>query len=132
MKNDADVVCKPENADQLADDMLDMTCRIREAIAANRANSLSANKLLIPRTLRAAAMSILRVQWLTRFALNVSDDRRRAAEEAEALLKKVAAAQMPVIDEEGNIPRLPAQEPGIIAPSPAYGHDGTGFFPTPN
>ena len=92
VEKEAAIVCKEENAPQLVEDLFDITCRVREAIASNRGNSLSRNKQLIPRTLRAAALHILRLQWLTRFSLAVSAARRKTAEDPEAPRRKLARA----------------------------------------
>lgn len=112
------------------DTLADITAMVREAVAANRANRLAPGDS-IPRSLRPAALDLAALRLLKRFALAVTEERKHAAELAEERLDKVRKAEIPVLDENGNLPPQPALRPGIIAPHPAYGNNGTGWYPVP-
>lgn len=129
---EAALVCTSDHQAEIEDDLFDMVCRVREAVASNGSNVLSADHALIPRTLRAAALHILRVQWLTRYALPITQDRKDAADAAEEMLKAVADATLAVMDESGNMPDHADASPAITAPMPAYGNNGIGWYPTPS
>ena len=104
---------------------------VREAVATNKANRLGSDPLSIPRSLRPAALDIAALRLLKRFALTVTDERKAAATAAEARLEAVRSAAAPVLDEAGNLPQQPCQVPEMVAPTPAYGNDGIGWYPTP-
>lgn len=110
--------------------LCDITAIVREAVAANKANRLPGGNT-IPRSLRPAALDIAAVRLLKRFALSVTEERKAAADAAYQRLDAVRKAEFPVLDESGQIPAAPAQTPQIIAPRPAYGNDGVGFYPVP-
>lgn len=124
-------VSKGEALPFVQDTLGDITAIVREAVAANKANRLSADCALIPRSLRPAALDIAAVRLLKRFALAVTDERKAAADAAYQRLDAVRKAECPVLDESGQIPPAPAQTPQIVAPRPAYGNDGIGFYPVP-
>lgn len=109
----------------------DMVAAVRQAVAQNRGNRLSADQGLIPRSLRAPALDILALRLLKRYALKATEERRTQAERAQDLLKAIAEGKELVLDEEGNLPADPAATPAIIAPAPAYGNDGVGWWPKP-
>ena len=110
----------------------DIVAIVREAVAANQANQLSADQELIPRSLRPAALDIAAVRLLKRFALTVTEERKSAAAAAEQRLEAVRRAESPVLNESGALPTAPAHRPAIVAPRPAYGNDGVGFYPVPD
>ncbi|MFI3243062.1 MAG: hypothetical protein R3Y56_02270 [Akkermansia sp.] len=126
------IVCNDDHRSDIEADLFDMVCRVREAVATNGSNSISADRALIPRTLRACALHILRVQWLTRYALPITQDRKDASDAAEEMLKAVADGTLAVMDENGDMPSHADESPAIVAPRPAYGNDGVGWYPTPN
>lgn len=123
---------RPENMPYVVDTLEDITAMVREAVATNRANRLGSDPLSIPRSLRPAALDIAALRLLKRFALAVTDERKAAAAAAEQRLEAVRKAEAPVLDETGNLPSQPGQTPVIVAPTPAYGNDGVGWYPTPN
>lgn len=128
---EATIICQKSPKEEIEEDIFDMTCRVREAVASNGSNALSADATLIPRTLRAAAMHILRIHWLSRYAIPITQDRRDSATAAEEQLRKVAVGDIKILDEHGNMPSHADEQPAIIAPSPAYGVEGIGWYPTP-
>lgn len=128
---EAAIVCQKSQSAEIEEDIFDLTCRVREAVASNGSNALSADATLIPRTLRASAMHILRIHWLSRYAIPITQDRRDSATAAEEQLRKVAAGELKILDENGQMPTHADEQPAIIAPSPAYGVEGIGWYPTP-
>jgi len=111
--------------------LADITAMVREAAAANKANRLPADPLCIPRTLRPAALDIAALRLLKRFALSVTEERKAAAAAGEARLEAVRKAEAPLLDERGLLPDEPGAAPAIVAPRPAYGNDGVGWYPVP-
>ncbi len=116
----------------VADMLGDMAAYVREAVAQNRGNRLPADPISIPRSLRAAALDILAVRLLKRFALTVTDARAELARAGEEAIERVRGGKLTVLDEAGNMPAPPSGRPAIIAPRPAYGNDGVGFYPVPD
>lgn len=109
----------------------DMVAAVRQAVAQNRGNRLPADAALIPRSLRGPALDILALRLLKRYALKATDERRTQAERAQDLLKALAEGKELVLDEAGLLPADPASSPAIIAPAPAYGNNGAGWWPKP-
>ncbi|MBS5509404.1 MAG: DUF1320 family protein [Akkermansia sp.] len=109
----------------------DVTAMVRESIASNPANVLDDDQATIPRTLRAAAMDIAAVRLLKRFSMAITDERRKAADDAAALLASIARAERKVMGPDGKVHVPASHKPAIVAPSPAYGNDGTGWYPEP-
>ena len=109
----------------------DMVAVVRQAVAQNRGNRLPADMSLIPRSLRGAALDILALRLLKRYALKATDERRTQAERAQDLLKALAEGKQCVPDEAGFLPADPASSPAMIAPAPAYGNGGAGWWPKP-
>ena len=73
----------PDSANPWTLDTLDdVTAMVRESIASNPANALDDDQATIPRTLRAAAMDIAAVRLLKRFSMAITDERRKAADDA--------------------------------------------------
>ncbi len=128
---EADVVLSPSHGRAVREVCDDVVCLVREAVAQNRANHLSADPGRIPRSLRPAALDILRLRLLVRFALSVDDERRAAAERAEAELEAVRAGKRSILAEDGTLPTEPCATPAIIAPAPFAGNDGVGWYPKP-
>lgn len=121
----------PENESYVSESILDVIAEVREAVANNAANRLDPDMSTIPRTLKTAALDILAVRLLKRFSLEITEPRKQAAADALKKLQDVAAARWKITDPDGNVPTDPADLPVIISPSPAYGNDGTGFYPEP-
>lgn len=122
----------PDSANPWTLDTLDdVTAMVRESIASNPANALDDDQATIPRTLRAAAMDIAAVRLLKRFSMAITDERRKAADDAAALLASIARAERKVMGPDGKVHVPASHKPSIIAPSPAYGNDGTGWYPEP-
>ena len=122
----------PDSANPWTLDTLDdVTAMVRESIASNPANALDDDQATIPRTLRAAAMNIAAVRLLKRFSMAITDERRKAADDAAALLVSIARAERKVMGPDGKVHVPASHKPSIIAPSPAYGNDGTGWYPEP-
>ncbi len=109
----------------------DMVAFVRQCVAQNRSNRLSADKSLLPRSLRGPALDILALRLLKAYALQVTEPRKLAAEKAAELLEDIAKGKRLVLDEQGELPEDPAATPGIVSPSPAYGNEGIGWYPTP-
>lgn len=126
-----DAVTRGEYLPFVEDALADVTAQVREAVATNKANRLAAAADSIPRSLRPAALDIVALRLLKRFALSVTEERKKAAEDAAAVLEAVRRAERPVLTESGTLPEAPAQMPAIVAPAPAYGNNGTGWWPTP-
>lgn len=122
----------PDSANPWTLDTLDdVIAMVRESIASNPANALDDDQATIPRTLRAAAMDIAAVRLLKRFSMAITDERRKAADDAAALLASIARAERKVMGPDGKVHVPASHKPAIIAPSPAYGNDGTGWYPEP-
>lgn len=115
----------------VSDTLDDVTAVVREAIACNPANVLDSDLTRIPRTLRAAAMDIVAVRLLKRYSMAITDERRKAAEDAVAQLTAIAKAERKVIGPDGKVHVPASHKPSIAAPRPAYGNDGTGWYPEP-
>lgn len=126
-----DAIHKPDNAAVLADAIGDIVASIREAVAQNTGNALPDDQTLIPRSLRPAALDILAMRLLKRFSVAASDDRRKAAETAEQRIEAIRAERRLVMDQYGQMPVPASKTPAIVAPEPAYGNDGTGYYPIP-
>lgn len=116
----------------VSDILADAVAVVREAIANNPSNTLDADTTTIPRTLRGTALDLIAIRLLKRFALVVTDERRQAADQAQAKLDAIARAEFRVISPDGTIPVPDYMRPEIVAPSPAYGNDGGTWYPTPN
>lgn len=125
-------VTRAEFTGYVEDTLGDITVLVREAVATNKANRLPADGDSIPRSLRPAALDIAALRLLKRFGLSVTDERKEAARAAEERLQAVRTAAQPIVDESGQLPEAPALSPAIIAPAPAYGNNGKGWYPTPN
>jgi gamma-glutamyl-gamma-aminobutyrate hydrolase PuuD len=52
-------------------------------------------------------------------------------DDAAALLASIARAERKVMGPDGKVHVPASHKPSIIAPSPAYGNDGTGWYPEP-
>ena len=76
-------------------------------------------------------MDIAAVRLLKRFSMAITDERRKAADDAAALLVSIARAERKVMGPDGKVHVPASHKPSIIAPSPAYGNDGTGWYPEP-
>ena len=63
--------------------------------------------------------------------MQVTDERRKAADDAAALLASIARAERKVMGPDGKVHVPASHKPAIVAPSPAYGNDGTGWYPEP-
>ena len=126
-----DELTRPECLPYVEDTLADIVAMVREAVATNKANRLAIDPLAIPRSLRPAALDIAALRLLKRFALTVTEERKAAATAAEARLEAVRRADAPVLDEAGNLPPQPCQAPEMVAPTPAYGNDGIGWYPIP-
>lgn len=124
-------VTRPEWMPYVEDTLADIVAQVREAVASNKANRLAADPLSIPRTLRPAALDIAALRLLKRFALSVKEERKEAAAKAEEKLAAVRRAEVAVLDERGQLPESPALVPQMVAPEPAYGNNGSGWYPTP-
>lgn len=76
-----------------------IAARIRAAVLGGGRSSLGgADETYIPNALRGEATAILRLKLLTRYALNVTEDRRREAEEAEKRLDAIQRGELPLAD----------------------------------
>lgn len=126
-----DELTRPECLPYVEDTLADIVAMVREAVATNKANKLADDPMSIPRSLRPAALDIAALRLLKRFALTVTEERKAAANAAEARLESVRKAEAPVLDETGKLPQQPCQRPAMVAPLPAYGNDGIGWYPTP-
>lgn len=129
--DELDAVTRGEYLPYAENALADVTAQVREAVATNRANRLDPAADTIPRSLRAAALDIVALRLLKRFALSVTDERKKAADDAAAVLDAVRRAERPVLDVNGVLPAAPGQMPAIVAPAPAYGNNGVGWWPTP-
>ena len=75
-----------------------LAARIRQCVLAGGRTVLQGTVLSIPAALRLDAVAILRYKVLTRLALNVSEDRRLEAQEAEKRLDAIARGELPLAD----------------------------------
>ena len=75
-----------------------LAARIRQCVLAGGRTVLQGTELAIPAALRLDAVAILRYKVLTRLALNVSEDRRLEAQEAEKRLDAIARGELPLAD----------------------------------
>lgn len=132
--NDTELASLRAKVDSRAlDDALgDMVAYVRQCVAQNRSNRLPAEKSLLPRSLRGPALDILALRLLKAYALQVTEPRKLAAEKAAELLEDIAKSKRLVLDEQGELPCDPAATPAIVAPYPAYGNDGVGWYPSPD
>lgn len=74
--------------------------RVRAAVlAGGRLAHMAPDALSIPNALRGEATAILRVRLLTRFALSITEERKREAEAAEARLDSIAKGEIPLADD---------------------------------
>ncbi len=73
-----------------------LAARIRAAVLANGRSGLQGGTCDIPQALRGEAVAILRLKVLTRYNLNVSEDRRQEAREAESRLDAIARGEYPL------------------------------------
>ena len=71
------------------------------------------------------------MRLLKRYSMAITDERRKAADDAAALLAAIARAERKVIGPDGKVHVPASHKPAIVAPSPAYGNDGTGWYPEP-
>lgn len=127
-----EILSKEENQPYVEECLADITAEVREAIANNAANKLDAEESTIPRTLKTTMLDIVAVRLLKRFNLTVTDARKEAAAEAREKLVAIAQARYKILQPDGTLPDEPSSIPVIISPDPAYGNDGTGFYPSPN
>ncbi len=131
-ERELDVLSRPDNESVVTDILADAVAVVREAIANNPSNTLDADTTTIPRTLRGTALDLIAIRLLKRFALVVTDERIKAADQAQARLDAIARAEFRVINPDGTMPVPDYMRPEIVAPSPAYGNDGGTWYPTPN
>ena len=75
-----------------------LAARIRQCVLAGGRSVLHGTELSIPAALRLDAVAILRYKVLTRLALNVTEDRRLEAQEAEKRLDAIARGELPLAD----------------------------------
>lgn len=73
--------------------------RVRAAVLACGRVRLAEDALLIPNALRGEATAILRVRLLTRFALAITEERKREAEAAEERLDAIARGEIPFAED---------------------------------
>lgn len=76
-----------------------LAARMRNAVLAGGRAHLPADALAVPMALRGEATSILRVKLLTRFALSITEERKREAEAAEQRLDAIAKGEYPLPDD---------------------------------
>ena len=76
-----------------------LAARIRAAVLACGRVRLQGGELSIPQALRGEATAILRFKLLVRFALNVSEDRRLEAQDAEKRLDAIARGELPLAED---------------------------------
>lgn len=63
-------------------------------------------------------MDIAAVRLLKRFSMAITDERRKAADDAAALLVSIARAERKVMGPDGKVHVPASHKPSIIAPSP--------------
>ena len=76
-----------------------LAARVRHCVLAGGRCRLSGTEADIPQCLRNEATAILRVKLLTRFALSITEERKREAEAAEQRLDAIAKGEIPFADE---------------------------------
>ncbi len=76
-----------------------LAARMRNAVLAGGRARLQGAVTDIPLCLRNEATAILRVKLLTRFALSVTEERKREAEAAEQRLDAIAKGEYPLPDD---------------------------------
>ncbi len=76
-----------------------LAARMRNAVLAGGRAHLPADVLAVPMALRGEATAILRVKLLTRFALAITEERKREAEAAESRLDAIAKGEYPLPDD---------------------------------
>lgn len=87
-------------ADPVPGIMAGLAARIRAAVAAcGRVRMRGRDETYIPLALRGEAVAILRLKLLVRFALVVTDERKREAETAEERLNAIARGEIPLADD---------------------------------
>lgn len=75
-----------------------VAARVRAAVVAGGRCRVPEDAAAVPMALRGEATSLLRVKLLTRFALSITEERRREAEAAEARLDAIAKGEIPFAD----------------------------------
>lgn len=76
-----------------------LAARVRQSVQAGGRCRLQGAESEIPLCLRNEATAILRVKLLTRFALSITEERKREAEAAEGRLDAIAKGEIPFADE---------------------------------
>lgn len=76
-----------------------LAARIRAAVLACGRVRLRGGDRSIPQALRGEATAILRLKLLVRFALAVTDERKREAELAEQRLDAIARGELPLAED---------------------------------
>lgn len=76
-----------------------LAARVRQSVLAGGRCRLQGTELEIPLCLRNEATALLRVKLLTRFALSITEERKREAEVAEQLLTAIAKGEYPLPDD---------------------------------
>lgn len=84
-----------------------LAARIRNCVLSGGRARLQGGETEIPMALRGEATAILRVKLLTRFALSITEERKREAEAAEQRLDGIARGEYPLPD-------------GTVAATPTY------------
>lgn len=93
-------VRQQDESDAIPGICLGLAARIRAAVLAGGRAKLQGGEEMIPQALRNEATAILRLKVLVRYALAVTEDRRREAQEAEERLDAIARRSIPFLDEE--------------------------------
>ena len=75
-----------------------LAARIRNCVLAGGRARLPEEAAAVPMALRSEATAILRVKLLTRFALSITEERKREAEAAEQRLDAIARGEIPFVD----------------------------------
>lgn len=76
-----------------------LAARVRQSVLAGGRCRLQGTEGDIPQCLRNEATAILRVKLLTRFALSITEERKREAEAAEQRLDAIAKGEIPFAEE---------------------------------
>ena len=76
-----------------------LAARIRNCVLAGGRARLPEDAAAVPMALRSEATAILRVKLLTRFALSITEERKREAEAAEQRLDEIARGEYPLPDD---------------------------------
>ena len=76
-----------------------LAARVRHCVLAGGRCRLRGTEADIPQCLRNEATAILRVKLLTRFALSITEERKREAEAAEQRLDAIAKGEFPLPDD---------------------------------